>query len=255
MSKDQEIAKSRIRSQLWDFVKRNGWSDQDDFTLRFAEKLFQAARNPSVENPELPALLSGMGTNFFIANKLSKHEFLQKLRKELWPRLLVGPGEATRVLSVAEIFPEISRIRESDARARLEELDVPERFVQDTLRRVLREKKASPIPDRKRDTAQEVADIEYFRIPIGGAEVSLAVVVKGFRSVSGRTVTWEAIAHQVMKAYRGRPDHILVVSAKDPSDGLLTHFQEYAESVGNPGLILFLSPLDLAGLLIVHGAL
>jgi hypothetical protein len=255
MSEDQGIAKSRIRSQLWDFVKRNGWRDQDDFTLRFAEKLFQADRNPSIENPEVAAFLSGIRTNFFTANKLSKQEFLRKLRKELWPQLKVSFGEATRAFSVGMIFPEISRIRESDARDRLGKLDVPERFIQDTLRRVLRAKKASPVPDRRRDTAQEVADIEYFRLPIGGAEVSVAVVVKGFRSVSGRTVTWENIAHQVMKAYRGKPDHILLVSAKDPSDGVLTHLQEYAESVGNPELILFLPPLDLARLFIAHRAL
>jgi hypothetical protein len=58
-----------------------------------------------------------------------------------------------------------------------------------------------------------------------------------------------------MKAYRGKPDHILLVSAKDPSDGVLTHLQEYAESVGNPELILFLPPLDLARLFIAHHAL
>jgi hypothetical protein len=72
-------------------------------------------------------------------------------------------------------------------------------------------------------------------------------VVKGYDSIAGKTINWEKIAHQVLKAYnRTKPDHVLLVMAKNPADTVISEFTEYGKSVGNVGLVVLCDPLTLA---------
>ena len=48
------------------------------------------------------------------------------------------------------------------------------------------------------------------------------------------------------KGIRTHPDYVIVASAKDPVDGLVTEMKTYSRDVGNPNLVLFVPPVDLA---------
>ena len=172
-------------------------------------------------------------TNFFVANKVSKEQFVNKLqaRADDFGAII---HEISLPLTLTDLFPEIDSIQDSQVDEYLP-LDVEERYLQDSLRRILRAKGGSPISDRNKDTAQEVADIEHFRIEAKGRGISLAVVVKGYRSVSHKTITWQDVSHQVTKAYqRTKPDYILLAIAKDPTDGVITSLKEYGQTTGRP---------------------
>jgi hypothetical protein len=81
-------------------------------------------------------------------------------------------------------------------------------------------------------------------------------VVKGYDSVGGKTINWEKIAHQVLKAYnRTKPDHILLVLAKNPADTVISESTEYGKSVGNIALIVMCDPLTLARFLKARSAI
>jgi hypothetical protein len=72
-------------------------------------------------------------------------------------------------------------------------------------------------------------------------------VVKGFDSVGGKTVNWEKVAHQVLKAYnRTEPDYVLLVLAKNPADTVISESTKYGKSVGNIALVVLCDPLTLA---------
>ena len=76
---------------------------------------------------------------------------------------------------------------------------------------------------------------------------TFAAVVKGYKSIRGKSVTWEDIAHQIVKAYnRTNPDHILLVLAKNPSDSLISEFIQYGKSIGKPNLVILCEPVCLA---------
>ncbi len=251
MSPRDPRTKARIRSLLWDSIHRHGWRDEDDFTLRLADRVFSDAREISLSGAALSSVLIGIRTNFFTVNKLSKSKFVDVLEEDL-VRYIPGLIAASKTpLRASDVFPETVKVGPLPSNVR-QALNLPERLLQNHLREILDSKGASPMPARERDTAQEVADIEWFRMHIRGASRSFAVVVKGFRSVSGNKLTWEHVAHQVTKAYRATPDHIMLVTAKEPTDGLLTHLQEYSESVGNPDLIVFVAPGDLWRVLKAH---
>jgi hypothetical protein len=61
-----------------------------------------------------------------------------------------------------------------------------------------------------------------------------------------RKLNWESISHQMTKAYETKPNYILVLSAREPVDGVITQMMHYAESVGNKNLVIFAPPLDVA---------
>jgi hypothetical protein len=115
------------------------------------------------------------------------------------------------------------------------------------LRRALRSKGASPIPKRGKDSPLEIADVEHFRMAIAGRTLTFVAVVKGFRSVRGARLSWENIAHQISRAYSAtHPDYILLMTAKEPKDGLITLLAQYARDVENPNLMIFVTPTDVA---------
>jgi hypothetical protein len=255
LKKENEI-KSRIRSLLWDFIYNNKWKDLDDFSLRLADRLFESMKQSTISIQNVQDLLRKTRTNFFVVNKVSKRDFAQKLFAELRIYFHDIIAEASVPLSTVDLFPEMSSVSEEEVEQKLGSLDVEEKYLQDCLRKILRKKKASPVPDRKRDTAQEVADVEQFRMKTKGYAMNLVAVVKGYRSISAKTLTWEDVSHQITKAYqRTRPDYIILISAKDPADGLISSLNEYATTVGNPNLVIFVPPRDLTRLLIAYNFL
>ncbi len=95
----------------------------------------------------------------------------------------------------------------------------------------------------------EVADLEHFYLEVKGVKFSFSAVVKGFRSLSATKMNWESISYQITKAYETRPDYILLLSAKEPVDGVITRMVDYGKSVGNRHLVIFAPPMDVAKLL------
>lgn len=253
MSKNENRVKSRLRSVLWDFIHRNKWQDFDDFSLRLADKLFEISKKSKVTVKELENALKSIRTNFFVANKVSKRTFCTELLLDLAKYVVDIVSEFLIPLSFVDIFPEASSSKPEQITAKMASLDVAERYIQDRLRDILRTKKASPIPDRKHDTAHEVSDIEPFVMPVKGRKPRFAVIVKGYRSIHSKTLTWEEVSHQITKTFqRTKPDYIILATAKDPADGLVTSLDEYARTIGNPHLIIFVPPRDLTALLIAY---
>ncbi len=64
-----------------------------------------------------------------------------------------------------------------------------------------------------------------------------------------------SISHQITKAYQTRPDYILLLSAREPVDGVITHMTDYGERVGNKNLIVLVPPMDLAKFLRWRGVI
>ncbi len=155
-------------------------------------------------------------------------------------------------INLSDIFPKITTIKDSNASVNMDKIIGKEKWLQDNFRKILREEGSSPIPQRGKDSAHEVADVEIFNKEVKGKICSFALIVKGFKSFKRKKLTWKDIAHQVTKAYRGKPDYILVLSAKEPVDGLITKFREYAISVNNKNLIIFGPPLDCIRLLMSY---
>lgn len=90
-----------------------------------------------------------------------------------------------------------------------------------------------------------------FFLKINGNWYSFVCVVKGYRSLGKKKVTFEKIIHQIVKAYGGTtPDYLILVIAKELVDGVITQLTQYAQSIGKPELIIFCDPLDLTRFLL-----
>lgn len=121
----------------------------------------------------------------------------------------------------------MTSIQDRDVEEKAERLDVPENRIQEELRDALREKGAFPISRRKKDTVLEVADLEQFYLEVKGRRFSFSAIVKGYRSLP--KLNWESISHQITKAYQTRPNYILLLSAREPVDGVITLATNYGK--------------------------
>jgi hypothetical protein len=251
----EETAKSRIRSIIWDFLNTNKWKDIDDFSLALTNKFYDMLRQHDLSPESLLRIFNGIKTVFFRANKISKKQFADLLISDVGKQLMTIVAEGyTTILTISEIFPRMNSISDTLAGKSIGMIQGKEKFLQDGLRNILRKQGASPIPRREKDTAQEIADVEFFRVKLQNRLYTLSIVAKGFKSISGKTLTWEDVAHQVARAYqRGTPDHIILASAKEPTDGLITNLEEYSQTVGRPGLVIFVPPMDLTKILLAYG--
>jgi len=239
------------------FLNENNWQDADNFSLDVTDILYRLLTDAKSNTGSLLRELREVKTSFFVANNLSKKEFTSLLNSEIGQRLKAIVARSPDAhLRLSDIFPKMDSIQDEKARSSLRMIEGDEKFLRGSLVGILREQGAGPIPSRDRDTAQEVADIELFQIKIGGRSLRLAVVIKGFKSISGKTLKWKDVIHQVTRAYqRGKPHHIILASAKEPADGLITSLEEYASSVDVPHLVLFIPPLDLTKILLAYNCL
>jgi hypothetical protein len=247
------MAKIKILNVVLNYISSHDWVNYDNFADTFTDNILDKF---AVGVLDLGEALVGCSSAFFTLNSITRDTFLSgglsaRIR-DAWGKSV---AEQPPMLSFIDVFPELLSIPDDDVRESAAKLDIPEDKIQQSLRDALREKHASPIPNRGKDSALEVADLEHFYLEIKGDRFSFSAVVKGFRSVSAAKVNWEEIAHQITKAYQTRPDYILVLSAKEPVDSAITRMVDYGDSVGNRHLIVFVPPTDVAKLLKSKGVI
>jgi hypothetical protein len=237
-------AKIKIQDIVLNYIYAHDWTNYDDFADSFTDSILQDFGSGSVD---LGKCLARCGSSFFSLNSITRDKFLSE---EFSTRIMEALGKIALVqppvLLFTDVFPELISIPDQDVRESAARLDVPEDRIQQSLRDALREKGASPIPNRGKDSGLEVADLEHFYLEAKGVKFSFSAVVKGFRSISAPKVNWESISYQVTRAYETRPDYMFLLIAKEPVDGVITRLVDYGKSVGNKNLIVFAPPMDVA---------
>ncbi len=242
MVQNTHEARIRILNLVLNHIYSHDWTNYDDFAESFVEHLLDADNS----RLDFDRALTKCNSSFLTLNSISKNNFLSE---EFATKITNAWARTGRVLhpviSFYDIFPDAYAVPDEDVKGLATNLDVPEGKIQQGLRDALREKGASPISRRGKDSALEISDIEHFYLDLKGTKFAFSVVVKGFRSLS--KLNWESIAHQVTKAHQAsKPDYILVLSAKEPVDGVITSMVTYGESVGNKHLVIFVPPMDVA---------
>ncbi len=197
---------------------------------------------------QLGKIVLDFNSPFFSLNGVSRETFLRALPKQEILHLIGSHRMANEPITFLDVFPETASITVAEARKfapSLEGLD--ERVIQNAIRDALRDRNVTNAQERAHDSPIEVADHEHFFLEVRGSVRSFAGVVKGFDSIKGKTVTFEAVAHQIVKAYnRTKPDHILLVLAKNPADTVISEATEYGRTMGNVGLVILCDPVTLA---------
>jgi hypothetical protein len=224
-------------------VLSRGWKDYGNFSSELSCHIIRT--EPRSRN-ELVDVIKSFQSPFYTLNKISVDSFIEIFPIQETLNLLSKYHE-TEPLTFADVFQETVTVSIDEGKNCVPRLaSLPEDKIQETLVDSLREKNATNCRGRAKDTVLEVADLEHFSVNVNGIPTTFAAVVKGYKSVSGKTVTWENIAHQVTKAYRTRPDHILLVLAKNPADSVTSELVQYSKSIGNQNLIVMCDPLELA---------
>ncbi len=238
---------------MLNFVLARGWTDYDNFSSKLAHRI--AEIEPS-NRAEIADIVQEFSSPFFDLNHVQKEAFAQAFPNEEILSV-IRSQKPVRPLTFIDVFDETSKVGIEEGRKLLEKLEsLDERTIQNALRDSLREKNATNAVERKHDSSIEVADLEHFVLRIGGSPRSFAVVVKGYKSVKGKTINWEKIAHQVFKAYqRTTPDFIILILAKDPADTVISESVSYGKSVRNLGLVILCDPVTLCRFLRARGVL
>jgi len=239
-SQNTQIAVLNI---ILNFVLSRGWTDYDNFSSNLTKQILRV--NPSSEK-DIGKILRKTKGAFFRLNDIDKGRFIEAFPSKEIIRVIQEQIPSTP-LTFVDVFQETTDISISEGKRLVSLLEkLPERIIQDALLDSLREKNATNPHERRHDTVLEIADLEHFVLSVKNRHFSFACVVKGYKSLSRKTVTWKDISHQITKAYQGTfPDYVLVVLAKDPADGLISKLTNYAKSVGNSNLIIMCDPVNL----------
>jgi len=246
--KNKQQTEITTLSEILHYLKEEDLEDRDDYASRLASLYVDSVINGEDES-RFRKNAYKIKSNFFKVNRIKKLDLLQKVYRRLKKADIRPPILASLPpLSIAHIFPEVGNISDSQLDDIDKKLNIDEAIIQNALRSAFRDRAAFPIARRGKDSALEVADIEHFHVKIDDETRSFTIVVKGLSSLHGKKkkVNWEDISHQVTKAYNTRPDYIIVATAAEPVDRLITEMHLYAESVGKPNLIVFVPPMDLA---------
>lgn len=247
MQKSESRIKNKLYSLVFKHIADHGLINYDNFTESFVDAIIDQFQT---ENFDLDHVLNKAKGSFLRLNRIEAEQFLsENLRRDIFKSWNQAQHYSVPPLSLQDLFPTIIAI--SDKQAQATDLDIDESIIQNEFRHAFRELGGAPIARRGKDSALEVADIEHFRLKIKSLPYSFAVVVKGYNSI-GPKINTEAVMHQVTKAFRTRPDYILLVSAKEPVDSFVSELVDYSKSVYNPNLIIFVPPLDLAKFLILR---
>jgi hypothetical protein len=235
-----------ISNQLHNTILGCSWTDYDGFSSRLTELIVQ--QHPK-SKAELIRLITGFKSAFFRLNRIKKAQLIDALNLNQ----LIAQFDRYTIIEISpvtfsDIFSETNNISIDTGKYLIPELtDVAERKIQDTLVDSLREKNATNCRERSRDTVLEVADLEHFSLEIDGTQRTFVAVVKGFKSVSSKSITWEQIAHQITKAYnRTNPDYLLLILAKGLADSVVSELILYSKSIGKENLFIIADPLTLA---------
>ena len=274
--KETEIT---ILSEILRINKQEGYKDDDNYVSQISGIYYQYLS----EKRDLEwgvSKIRRIRTNFFRFNRVKKLEYLQKLFTHLNKKQITIPQDKKQItipqdkkqitipqdkkqitipqdkkrtpLTICDIFPEIKKIKNLNIKNIDETLSkIYESVIQNELRNALRDKGASPIPRRGKDSALEVADIEHFYLDINSKKSSFTVVVKGHKSLGGskkfKKLNWKSVSYQVSKAHnRTNSDYVILVSALEPVDSVISEMQLEGKARGNPHLVVFMPPLELA---------
>lgn len=243
-----------ILNRILNFVLARGWTDYDNFSSKLA---FRIARARPRSTSELIDTVKAFSSPFFKLNDVDREKFAenfptQEILAALDKYAEIGP------ITFLDIFTEANNVSIDEGKKLVSKLeDIFERVIQNTIRDSLREKNATNPYERKHDSALEPgADHEHFSLEVKGILRTFAGIVKGYKSVKGKTVIWEDVAHQITKAYnRTNPDHILLVLAKNPADSVASELIQYGKSVGNPDLVVICDPVNLVRFLKARGVI
>lgn len=268
MSKNQKLSPEEIiavQDIILEYILSNGWKDYKAFARTLSEKIL---RSKPLSKEIVEHILSKIVHPFFSFNNVPRKQFVERFpigemiyriseipvtRTKLEVLSLIQPADKKSNITLYEIFPEIQKVDIETGKQIVNSLDIYERIIQNALRDVLREKKATNIFERKSDSSLEVADIEDFTLRIRGKAYSFSAVVKGHKSVGKKaTIVFEDIAHQVLKANDTHPDHILLILAKPLGDSVVSNLVKYGEDCGNRNLVITMDPIDLARFLRVR---
>lgn len=270
MSKNQKLSPEEIiavQDIILEYILSNEWKDHKSFARTLSEKIL---RSKPLTKKTLKTILSRFVHPFFAFNDVPRKEFVERFPIDETVHRISNVPVATKTkveiitpkqpttkksnVTLEEIFPEIENVDIETGKSLVNSLDIYERIIQDALRDVLREKKATNIFERKSDSSLEIADIEDFTLRIGEKKRSFSAVVKGYKSVGKKaTIVFEDIAHQVLKANYTHPDHILLILAKPLGDSVVSHLIEYGKNGGNRNLVIIMDPVNLARFLRVRG--
>jgi hypothetical protein len=235
-------AKIKVLNVVLNHVLSHDWKDYDNFSDNFSEAIIE---NFEKENFDLDRILDKVKGHFLKANHVNKTSFLaQSFKNDVTRAWHRAQKYSVPLCRFTDIFPELLSINYVDAKSKLSMLaKVEERTIQTSLRDALREKGASPMPRREKESPVEIADIEPFSLKVNGREFIFTGVVKGHNSLSKANP--EKIMHQIIKAYLPHPDYVLLVTAKDPVDFLLTLIRQYSKDVGNSNLVIVVHPIEV----------
>lgn len=225
-------------------ILARGWVDYDNFSSKLSNRI---ANNCPKSKKDLLTIVNSLQTPFFKLNKLKKSDFIGILPiNEIFS--LFGEYVQLSPLTFSDIFVETNKVSVDEGKSLATILkDTAESVIQNALVDSLREKNATNCRSRGKDTVLEVADLEHFILNIQGNYTSFSVVAKGFKSVGGKTITLENIAHQIMKAYnRTDPDYVLLVLAKELADSVISELVQYGKSIGNEYLVIIADPVTVA---------
>lgn len=257
-----------IQDIVLEYILSNYWKDYQHFVRTVSERILKAR---PVDETSLIKTLNRLSHPFFSFNGISKKTFIDQFpAKAIIHRIKNMPKPTTvrqkiivihsqprkkkrSSVTFVQIFPEISQVDLNTAKSLVNSLDIPERIIQDALRDALREKGATNMVERKSDSSLEVADLEDFTLNVKGRSYSFTAVVKGYRSIKNSKVSFEHVAHQIIKANDTNPDHILLVLAKPLKDGVITRLVKYGKDCGNRNLIILVDQINLSKFLRVRG--
>jgi hypothetical protein len=224
-------------------ILSRGWTDYDNFSAELASRIIEAE---PASKKQLIGIIRSFRSPFFSLNNIDVNDFIKIFPVNETLNLLdkhaqIGP------LTFIDVFPETTKVSIDQGKGYVKNLaKIDESVIQGALVDSLREKNATNCRGRGKDTVLEVADLEHFSLNVIEVPRTFATVAKGYKSVSGKTITWEDVAHQVIRAYnRTTPDHILLVLAKEPADSVISELVQYGKSIRNENLVVMADPLTL----------
>jgi hypothetical protein len=224
-------------------IRAHDWTDFDQFSVDFTDEI---VKQFGKGNFDIEKIFDSVKGSFLSLNSITKKQFLSDVIKagilKAWNKAFLY---SVPFISFLDIFPSLQQITDQVALPNIDKLKkIEEEVEQEQFRLALRELGATAIARRGKDSALEISDLEHFHMIVKGRDSTFSAVVKGYKSLPGK-LNLEGIAHQIWKAYTTRPDYILLISAKEPVDGLVTQLNQYSNNVGNSNLIVFMPPLDL----------
>jgi len=158
----------KILNVVQNYIQNHNWINYDNFADDFTDEMIEKFEKGDFD---LGKILDKVKGSFLQLNSIQKDQFLNTIFVNT---LLKSWNKAIKysvpVLRITDIFPDISKITDKDVEQLQDKLSLEESIIQNTLRDAFREKNATPIAQRGKDSPLEVADLEHFEMKIGGRD-------------------------------------------------------------------------------------